>query len=158
MNTTSVQPPVSVYDYSFELNTGETFHLSALKGKKFMLVNTASDCGYTGQYAALQELFAAAEMMILGFPSNDFGQQEKGTDEQIQSFCKVNYGVTFPLAKKSSVVKSPAQNDLYKWLSSSEMNGWNDQEPTWNFCKYIIDEEGKLAGFYGSSVEPAELI
>ena len=91
---------------------------------------------------------------MIGFPANDFGEQEKGGDNDIASFCKKNYGVTFLLMKKSSVIKGGEQNQIYQWLTDPAKNGWNDQQPTWNFCKYLVDEEGTLRNFFGSSVEP----
>ena len=92
--------------------------------------------------------------MVLAFPANDFGEQEKGSNDEIASFCKINYGVTFPLMQKSIVVKSNEQNEVFKWLTDKSKNGWNDQEPTWNFCKYLIDENGVLTNFYNSSISP----
>ena len=92
--------------------------------------------------------------MVIGFPANDFKEQEKGTDEEIASFCKLNFGVTFPLMKKSSVTKSADQNRIFNWLTDSTKNGWNNQPPSWNFCKYIVDEQGRLTNFFGSTIEP----
>src|SRR5258705_9064820 len=122
-----------------------------------MLVNTASDCGYTGQYDALQKLYEQNEgrLVIIGFPANDFKQEEKGTDEEIAQFCKLNFGVSFPLMKKSVVVKTAEQNEVFKWLTDSAKNGWNNKPPSWNFTKYIVNEEGVLTNYFGSSVSPA---
>ena len=130
--------------------------LSELKGKKILLVNTASDCGYTAQYAGLQALHEKHfdKLVIVGFPANDFGAQEKGPDDGILEFCKVNFGVSFPLAKKSTVIKSLEQNEVYRWLTNEENNGWNNVAPTWNFCKYLVDEEGNLVNFFESGVDP----
>jgi glutathione peroxidase len=158
LNEQNIKPRRSVYDIKVQLNNGKDFDLHSLEGKPFLIVNTASECGYTEQYDDLQKLHAEHGLTIIGFPSNDFGSQEPGNDEQIASFCKVNYGVTFPLSKKTTVIKVSTQHPLFKWLSETELNGWNDTEPTWNFCKYLIDEEGKLKGFFGSSVQPGELI
>ena len=94
------------------------------------------------------------KLVVIGFPANDFKEQEKGNDEQIARFCKLNYGVTFPLAKKSSVVKGPGQNVIFRWLSDKTMNGWNIQAPSWNFSKYLIDERGLLIGYFDPSVTP----
>jgi glutathione peroxidase len=93
-------------------------------------------------------------MVILGFPANDFKEQEKGSDEEIAQFCKVNYGVTFPLMKKSTVVKSPDQNPVYKWLSDSTQNGWCNKQPSWNFSKYLLDEHGNLLQYFDPAVSP----
>jgi glutathione peroxidase len=149
-------PMVSFYSLKDTLNDGTVFDFAQLKGKKVMLVNTASDCGYTGQYADLEVLHQKYKdkLVMIGFPANDFGEQEKGDDNAIASFCKKNYGVTFLLMKKSSVIKGVEQNQIYRWLTDPAKNGWNDQQPTWNFCKYLVDEEGALRNFFGSSVEP----
>ena len=149
-------PVVSLYDIPFETIAGEQSSLAAYKGKKIVLVNTASDCGYTGQYEELQTLYAQAkgEIMIVGFPANDFKAQEKGSNEQIASFCKKNYGVEFPIAAKASVVKGSNQHPVFAWLSDPAKNGWNKEAPAWNFSKYIIDEEGKLIGYFDPGVSP----
>ena len=146
------------YALEFLLNDGTPFQMSSLKGKKVLIVNTASDCGYTGQYADLQKLFEVYKdkLSIIAFPANDFANQESGTDEKIAGFCKKNYGVTFHLAKKSVVIKNEQQHEVYKWLTNAELNGWNNQAPTWNFCKYLIDEKGELRQFYNSSVSPLD--
>ncbi len=150
-------PPVSIYDLSVQLNNGQSLALSTLKGKKILLVNTASDCGYTGQYSDLQALYEANKdgLVVIGFPANDFKEQEKGTDDQIASFCKLNYGVTFPLASKSSVIKGAEQNTIFHWLTDKSQNGWNEQAPTWNFSKYLVDESGALIGYFDPSVSPS---
>jgi glutathione peroxidase len=130
--------------------------LSAYKGKKIIIVNTASDCGYTGQYEELQKLYSQrkSEIVIIGFPANDFKQQEKGSNEEIASFCKKNYGVEFPLAMKATVIKNDQQHAIFKWLSDPAQNGWNTQAPSWNFSKYVLDEEGKLIGYFDPGVSP----
>lgn len=150
------QPPVSFYTLKGILNNGDSLDFATLKGKKLMLVNTASDCGYTEQYEALQKLYAdhKENLVVIGFPANDFKQQEKGTDEEIAQFCKANFGVSFPLMKKSSVIKGEGQNTVYKWLTDSMQNGWNSKPPSWNFCKYIINEEGVLTNYFGASISP----
>jgi glutathione peroxidase len=149
-------PVVSLYEIPFETIAGEQTSLAAYKGKKIVVVNTASDCGYTGQYEELQTLYAQAkgEIMIVGFPANDFKAQEKGSNEQIASFCKKNYGVEFPIAAKASVVKGSNQHPVFAWLSDPAKNGWNKEAPAWNFSKYIIDEEGKLIGYFDPGVSP----
>ena len=141
-----------------QLNTGEEIQLSQFKGKKVLLVNTASDCGYTGQYAELQKLQIEMpeKLVVIGFPANDFKEQEKAGDKDIAAFCQRNYGVTFPLAIKSVVVKKGEQNPVFYWLSDPKSIGWNDQEPVWNFTKYLINEQGELIGVYGPAVSPLE--
>jgi glutathione peroxidase len=150
------EPVTSVYTIPFELINGDTADLSAYRGKKIVVVNTASDCGYTGQYEELQKLYAQRkdDIVIIGFPANDFKQQEKGSNEEIASFCKKNYGVDFPLAMKTTVIKSADQHPIFKWLSDQKQNGWNEQAPSWNFSKYIIDEQGKLIGYFDPGVSP----
>ncbi len=150
------QPPVSFYTLKGVLNDGSTLDFATLKGKKVLLVNTASECGYTNQYESLQKLSEQYKdkLVVLGFPANDFKEQEKGTDEEIASFCKKNYGVTFPLMKKSIVVKSPQQNNVYKWLTEKIQNGWNNKVPSWNFAKYIVNEKGVLTNYFESSISP----
>ena len=149
-------PPVSFYSLKGTLNNGDTLDFGTLKGKKILLVNTASDCGYTEQYESLQKLYEQHKdkLVVIGFPANDFKQQEKGTDEEIAQFCKVNFGVTFPLMKKSIVIKSPDQNTIFQWLTDSAKNGWNNKLPSWNFTKYLINEEGLLTNYFGSTISP----
>ncbi|MBS1668927.1 MAG: glutathione peroxidase [Bacteroidetes bacterium] len=156
VNQKKIVPISSIYDLSVNLNNGDTILLENLKGKKILFVNTASECGFTPQYDGLEALSNEykEKLIIIGFPANDFGEQEKGTDQQIAAFCKLNFGVSFPLAKKSSVIKSAEQNSIFKWLSDESLNGWNQQAPTWNFCKYLVSERGELMGFFDSSVSP----
>ena len=143
------------YDLSINDINGDLIDLKSFKGKKIMLVNVASKCGYTDQYSDLQELYQthSEKLEIIGIPCNDFGRQEPGSAEEIKSFCNVNYGVTFPLASKQKIKSKPISN-LYEWLSNPELNGWNSALPSWNFCKYIIDEEGELIHFFRSGVNP----
>ncbi|MFN8289105.1 MAG: glutathione peroxidase [Chitinophagaceae bacterium] len=160
-NTTALsnqekQPPVSFYTLKMTANNGSEIDFAAFKGKKIMLVNTASNCGYTDQYNELQRLYEANQdkLVIIGFPANDFKEQEKGTDEEIAQFCKLNYGVTFPLMKKSQVIKGTAQNPVFQWLTDSAKNGWNNKQPSWNFSKYLVNENGILTNYFGPSVSP----
>lgn len=150
------QPPVSFYSLKMPGNDGTEVDFSQFKGKKVMLVNTASDCGYTDQYSELQKLYDAHKdkLVILGFPANDFKEQEKGSDEEIAKFCKLNYGVTFPLMKKSKVISGADQNPVFQWLTDSAKNGWNKRQPSWNFCKYLVDENGVLIRYFASPVSP----
>ena len=156
------RPAVDFYTLTVELIDGSHLKMSSFRGKKVLIVNTASDCGYTPQYKQLQQLSErySNRLAIIGFPANDFKHQEKGSDEAIAAFCKRNYGVSFTLARKSVVVKEPGQNAVFNWLTHANMNGWNDHPPTWNFSKYLVDENGSLNRFFGSSVEPldAEII
>ncbi|HXL59000.1 MAG TPA: glutathione peroxidase, partial [Chitinophagaceae bacterium] len=126
------------------------------KGKKVLLVNTASDCGYTGQYEELEKLYQQYKqrLIVIGFPANDFKEQEKGSDEEIAQFCTINYRITFPLMKKSIVIKSPGQNEVFQWLTDKNKNGWNDQQPVWNFSKYLVNEEGILSWYFDPSISP----
>lgn len=156
LSNEKAQPAVSFYSLSDTVNNGAEFDFGKLMGKKVMLVNTASDCGFTGQYDDLQKLSEQYKdkLIVIGFPANDFKEQEKGDDAEIAEFCRVNFGVTFPLMKKSSVVNGSNQNKVFEWLTDSTKNGWNNQQPSWNFCKYLVDEEGRLTNYFGAAVEP----
>jgi glutathione peroxidase len=149
-------PPVSLYNLAVKMNDGTEKSMSHWKGKKILLVNTASDCGYTAQYENLQALAERYpdKLVVIGFPANDFKEQEKGDDASIAAFCKINFGVRFPLAAKSSVVKGAIQNPVFHWLSDARQNGWNNRAPVWNFMKYLVDEEGRLVGVYEPAVDP----
>lgn len=149
-------PPVSFYSLKTTLNNGDTLDFAGLKGKKVLLVNTASDCGYTNQYTDLQKLADEHKdkLLVIGFPANDFKEQEKGTDEEIAQFCKLNFGISFALSKKSVVIRSAQQNSVFQWLTDPSRNGWNSKQPSWNFTKYLVDEEGKLMNYFGPSVSP----
>ena len=155
-NETPATPPQSLYDLSITLGNGDSIPLVKYKGKKLLLVNTASDCGFTDQYDDLQKLYNEYndKLVIIGFPANDFKEQEKGTDEDIEKFCRLNYGVTFPLAKKSSVIPGPEQNPIFRWLTDKSKNGWTSKKPSWNFSKYLINENGMLVNYFDPSVSP----
>ncbi|MFY8090641.1 MAG: glutathione peroxidase [Chitinophagaceae bacterium] len=155
-NKTNMQPQFSFYNLNDTLNNGTLFSFDTLKGKKILLVNTASNCGYTNQYEALQSLHQqyGNKLVVIGFPSNDFKEQEKGNDEEIASFCKLNYGVTFLLMKKSGVLKNNQQNKVFQWLTVIEQNGWNDAPPTWNFNKYLVNENGVLTHVFEPGISP----
>ncbi len=149
-------PMKSIYDFTLKsLDGAEEISLSKYKGKKILLVNVASKCGYTPQYEDLQKLHEkyGDKLVILGFPANNFGGQEPGSHEDIAQFCKMNYGVTFQMLEKISVTGDD-QHPLYQWLSQKDKNGWNNESPAWNFSKYLVDEHGKLLKFFGSSVKP----
>lgn len=154
-NENNAQPAESFYSLSTQLNNGAKLDFSSLKGKKVLLVNTASDCGYTKQYDDLQRLFETnlERLIIIGFPANDFKEQEKGSDEEIAQFCKVNFGVTFPIAIKSAV-KGHGKNEVFKWLSEKHRNGWNVKQPSWNFSKYLVNEQGRLTHYFDPAVSP----
>ena len=155
MSAISAKPTTSIYDIKLVTIDGKAFDLHVLKGKKILIVNTASKCGYTPQYEELQELqtIHGDSVVILGFPCNDFGGQESGTETEIASFCTKNYGVTFQMFEKIHV-KGNEQHPLYKWLTTPALNGWNSDAPSWNFCKYLINENGELLNYYGSGVKP----
>lgn len=146
----------SFYNLSAVLNSGIDLDFSKLKDKIVLIVNTASNCGYTNQYSELQELYEKnrERLVIIGFPSNDFKEQEKGSDEEIAKFCQINFGVSFPLAKKSVVIKSHEQNKVFEWLTHKELNGWNEQPPPWNFSKYLVNENGFLTHYFDPAVSP----
>ena len=146
----------SFYSLKATLNNGTVLDFADFKNKKVMIVNTASDCGFTNQYEGLQALYEKYKdrVEIIGFPANDFGEQEQGTDETIEQFCKINYGVTFPLSQKTTVKRKAGQHEVFQWLTDENKNGWNYVAPTWNFCKYLVDVEGNLTHFFEAAVEP----
>jgi len=136
----------NIYQFKVKDVYGNDFDFSSLKGKKIMVVNTASECGNTPQYENLQELyetFGNQNFTIVGFPANNFGGQEPGSNEQIATFCKQNYGVTFPMMSKISV-KGDDMNEVYQFLTQKEKNGFEDSEVDWNFQKYLINENGEV--------------
>lgn len=156
LSNKDVIPPVSFYTLQGVLNNGDTVLFNSFRDKKVLLVNTASDCGYTNQYEDLQKLSEQYKdkLVVIGFPANDFKEQEKRADKDIAEFCKLNFGVTFPLMQKSIVIKSAQQNPVFQWLSDSTKNGWNKRYPSWNFSKYLVNEKGILTNYFGSSVSP----
>lgn len=155
-NNSNIQPKQSIYDLSVQLNDGSKLSLANLKGKKLLLVNTASDCGYTGQYVELQKLYQEhkEKLVVIGFPANDFHGQEPKSDQEIEQFCTINFGVSFPLAAKSVVIKSPGQNEVFQWLTDKSKNGWNDEQPSWNFSKFVVDENGILTNYFDPAISP----
>ena len=155
-NSRAANPQEEIYDLSVELINGKTLDLHQLKGKKILIVNTASLCGYTAQYDELQKLYqhSKEDLEIIAFPSNDFGEQEKGSDEEIADFCITRFSIRFPLARKTVVKKSKDQHPVFQWLSEKRKNGWNDQEPAWNFSKYLVDEAGNLTHYFDPAVSP----
>ncbi len=151
-------PTMSFHDLSATDINGKTISFSEFKGKKVLVVNTASECGYTKQYAQLQELYDTYKdkgLVIIGFPCNDFGGQEPGSEAEIAAFCEKNFGVTFPLMSKISV-KGDDMSPVYKWLISKEQNGVLDAKVKWNFHKFLIDEQGRMVADYGSGTKPLD--
>lgn len=160
INEKSVSPPISFYSLSATTPSGKDLSFSDFKGKYIILCNTASDCGYTAQFEALQNLHEqfSDRLIILGFPANDFKNQEMKNDEQIAQFCSLNYGVTFPIMKKSSVIPGDNQHPVFQWLTKKELNGWNDHHSDWNFSKFLISPDGVLLGYFGPAIEPSDVV
>ena len=146
----------TVYDYTVQTIEGKSMKLSQYKGKKLLIVNTASKCGFTPQYKELEELSKkyGNKVVVLGFPSNSF-DQELASNAEVASFCQKNYGVTFPLFSTAPVKGDDAQ-PLYKFLADKAKNGAVSEAPTWNFCKYLVDEQGHVVAFYPSKVKPTD--
>jgi glutathione peroxidase len=147
--------PASIHKFKVSSIDGDKIDFSSFKGKKILIVNTASKCGYTPQYADLERLHKAYKdkLVIVGFPANNFGGQEPGSNEQIAEFCQKNYGVSFIMAEKVSV-KGEDTHPLFKWLTQKAENGVMDAEIKWNFTKFLLDEKGKLIGVFPSKVNP----
>jgi len=146
----------SFHDFKTFTLEGEEISLSKYKGKKIIVVNTASKCGLTPQYEGLQKLYEdykEENLIIIGFPANNFAKQEPGTNEDIKSFCTKNYGVSFPMMHKISV-KGNDIDPIYSWLTTKEENGIADSGVKWNFQKYLIDEEGKWVGVVAPTKSP----
>lgn len=148
----------TLYDFKLKSLDGKSeVDFSTFKGKKVLLVNVASKCGFTPQYEDLQNLHTkyGEKLVVIGIPANNFGGQEPGTSDEIATFCKKNYGVGFQITEKISVLGED-QHPLYKWLSNKAENGWNDDKPSWNFNKYLINEQGELIKYYPSRVKPLD--
>lgn len=153
-NTGNIKAPVNFYDLKMNLIAGYEISFERYRGKKLLIVNVASKCGYTPQYTSLEDLYKLEDNLeVLGFPSNDFGNQEPARDKEIADFCELNFGVSFPLFQKS-IVSGTGKNPVFEWLTDKTKNGWNEIEPGWNFYKYLINEEGDLMNVASSSVEP----
>ncbi|PIE49558.1 MAG: glutathione peroxidase [Flavobacteriales bacterium] len=153
-----LQHKENIYQFKVKTLMGDEFDFATLKGKKILVVNTASKCGYTPQYEQLQALYEKYKdnnFVIVGFPANNFNEQEPGTNAEIAQFCKANYGVTFPMMAKISV-KGEDMAPIYKFLTQKEKNGVKDSEVKWNFQKYLIDENGCLAEVYLSKTVPLD--
>jgi glutathione peroxidase len=147
----------SIFSYSFKSIDGKEISLAQFKSKKMLIVNVASKCGFTPQYEGLEKLYRqySDKLVVIGFPANNFNGQEPGSNEEIATFCRTTYDVTFPMAEKISVVGDD-QSDLYRWLTNKELNGWNDLAPNWNFYKYLINEEGELINVFPSTIKPLD--
>lgn len=154
-NAQVVEPNTSIYNIELTSISGDPIKLSDYKGKKLLFVNVASKCGFTKQYDGLQELYETYKdkLVIIGLPCNQFGEQEPGNAEEIQSFCRLNYGVEFPMTEKLEV-KGDNQHAIYQWLTQKDKNGRMDTSVKWNFQKYLIDEEGRLIDVFYSMTKP----
>ena len=147
------------YDLEAIKIDGSKFEFQSLRGKKVLIVNTASRCGFTPQYAQLQELhetYAEKGLVILGFPSNNFMGQEPGTNQEIQQFCTRNYGVSFIMMEKINVRKNAKQHPVYQWLTRKDQNNFSDNKVKWNFQKYLIDEKGQLVKVISPRTKPMD--
>lgn len=148
-------PVTSIYQFSIKGIDGKMINLADYKGKKLLLVNVASECGFTKQYKELEELNKKyqGKLVIIGFPCNQFGGQEPGTEKEIATFCEKNYGVTFPLTEKIDV-KGAKQHPIYHWLTEKSENGKHNSSILWNFQKYLIDENGNFIDVFYSATSP----
>ncbi len=148
----------TIYDFKVNDLYGKEFDFASLKGKKILIVNTASECGLTPQYKDLEAIYKKYKdknFVIVGFPANNFGSQEPGSNEQIAKFCQLNYGVTFPMMSKISV-KGKDMTEIYQFLTQKSKNGLQDSEVEWNFQKYLINEEGELVKVLSPRVLPTD--
>ncbi len=145
----------TIYDFTVESLDGKEINFADFKGKKILIVNTASECGFTPQYADLEKVYEEYKdkLVVVGFPANNFGGQEPGTNTEIGAFCQKNYGVTFPMAAKVSV-KGDDMAPIFKYLTEQELNGVKNTTILWNFTKFLIDENGKLIDSYVSTTKP----
>lgn len=149
--------PKSIYDFKVEALDGGTINFSQYKGKKILIVNTASKCGYTPQYEELERLYKehGDKLVIIGFPANNFLFQEPGSNKEISEFCQKNYGVTFPMAAKISV-KGKKMAPIYRWLTNKDYNKYKSSSVKWNFQKYLIDEQGNLIAVFPPGTKPSD--
>lgn len=147
----------TIYSYKVESLDGGQIDFSKFKGKKILIVNTASKCGYTPQYEDLENIYKKYQnqLVIVGFPANNFKQQEPGSNAEIREFCQANYGVTFPMAAKVSVIGEDTA-PIFKFLTEKKLNGKKDTQIAWNFTKFLIDEKGKLIDSFPSKVKPTD--
>lgn len=147
--------PKSIYDFKVEALSGGTIDFAKYKGKKILIVNTASECGNTPQYSDLEKMYEKYKdkLVIVGFPANDFGAQEPGSNKDIAAFCSKNYSVTFPMAAKITV-KGDEKAPIYHWLTEKKYNGYKDSDVKWNFQKYLINEKGELVAIFEHRTKP----
>ncbi len=155
MSTNEMATAASIHSFSVKALDGSSINFADYKGKKILIVNTASECGYTPQYKELEALYEKykTKLVIVGFPANNFGGQEPGSNTEIKSFCEKNYGVTFPMAEKISV-KGSDTAPIYKWLTNKSENGVLDAEIKWNFNKFLLDENGHIIAKFDSGTTP----
>lgn len=144
----------TIHTYKVESIDGGIIDMSGYEGKKIMIVNVASECGYTAQYAQLQELFDyfKDKLVVIGFPCNDFGGQEPGSEADIKQFCSLKFGISFPMTSKINI-KSQPQHPVFQWLSNKSLNGKLDTIVQWNFHKFLLDEKGQILADFPSSVQ-----
>lgn len=156
-NQTKAQMGKTIYDYKVESLDGKEINFADFKGKKILIVNTASECGFTPQYADLEKVSEdyKDKLVVVGFPANNFGGQEPGTNAEIGSFCQKNYGVTFPMAAKVSV-KGDDTAPIFKYLTEKELNGVKNTSILWNFTKFLVDENGRLIDSFISTTKPTD--
>ncbi len=154
-NTTEKKMDKTIYDYNVESLDGEKINFADFKGKKILVVNTASECGFTGQYADLEQLSKeyGEKIVVVGFPANNFGGQEPGSNEEIGAFCEKNFGVTFPMAAKVSV-KGDDIAPIFQYLTQKDLNGVKNTAILWNFTKFLVDENGYLIDSFISTTKP----
>lgn len=147
----------TIYDFKVESLDGKEINFADFKGKKILIVNTASECGFTPQYADLEKVYEQYKdkLVVVGFPANNFGGQEPGTNTEIGAFCQKNYGVTFPMAAKVSV-KGDDTAPIFKYLTEQELNGVKNTSILWNFTKFLVDENGKLIDSFVSTTKPTD--
>lgn len=147
----------TIYDFKVESLDGKEINFADFKGKKILIVNTASECGFTPQYADLEKVYEQykGKLVVVGFPANNFGGQEPGTNTEIGAFCQKNYGVTFPMAAKVSV-KGDDTAPIFKYLTEKELNGVKNTSILWNFTKFLVDENGKLIDSFVSTTKPTD--
>ena len=158
ITTANTMEKQTIYQFKVEDLSGKTFDFSSLKGKKILVVNTASKCGLTPQYKDLEKIYREYKdkgFVIVGFPANNFGHQEPGTNAEIESFCEMNYGVTFPMMSKISV-KGSDMHPIYQFLTQKAKNGLQDSDVEWNFQKYLINENGELGKVISPQVLPSD--
>jgi glutathione peroxidase len=155
-NRDDAKPGKPFHSMRFELTNGKEISLENFRGKKILIVNTASDCGYTAQFTELQKLYqhSKEDLEIIAFPSNQFKQQEKANDQDIEKFCVSSFSIRFLLAKKINVRKGEGQHEIFEWLTDSRQNGWNNKQPSWNFAKYLVNEEGILTHYFDPAISP----